>query len=355
MALSVADLSPTSPAGRQWDQLIEATNGIDRWCSRLPWQRSVDAAFGHRFTDEEHDFAEGDDFTDEEHDDFNDDVIDDVVQVDDRWGYAFRRRRLPNGAAVLVPLDSVWAFASPVALDRSGDTEDFTRSVTSLVDSLLAEAGWEVAFVTGIEMTSELFAALAAGFSRSVRIGGGEPTIRCVASLDGGFDGYLSRRSRVFRRNLRASERLASKNGITFAVADQVDPAAIIDRLQCVERKSWKGIEGSGITAPDMARLYSLLVHELHTARGLRVTFAQRGTDDVGFILGGVLGSSYRGLQLSFVEDVRPYGVGNLLQLHEITRLADASVSIYDLGMDMPYKRLWSDSLMTTTPLILVR
>ena len=355
VSLSVADLSRFSAFEKQWDRLVETTRGIDRWCTRLPWQRSVDTAFGHRFTDD--DTAFGDTFGDT---DLSEPVLeteskDDVVDIEEGWAYAFRARSMNDGTEVLLPLDSVWAFASPIVLDQHGDRPNLSISAAEIAGSIFANRTWRVAFLTGMEAESAMFTALAREFAGVARVVAGESTVRCVASLHDGVEGYLSRRPRTFRRNLRSATRQADCAGVSFDVADTRLPGETIERLQDVERRSWKGLAGSGIVAPDMARLYALLVDELHAARGLRATFAQRNGKDIGFILGGVLGSTYRGLQLSFVEDERPLSVGNLLQLHEIKRLSDADIETYDLGMDMEYKRLWSDSLMTTTPLIVIR
>ncbi len=265
-------------------------------------------------------------------------------------------RALNDGTRALLPLDSVWAFASPIVMNQTGENWlNLSASATDIAASLLSDPTWRVAFLTGMEAESAMCRSLAYEFSNSARVVEGESTVRCVASLEGGVEGFLSRRPRTFRRNLRQAGRHAEEAGVEFEIGDTQRVNDTIERLQDVERRSWKGLEGSGIVAPDMAHLYALLVAELHTAQGLRVAFARRDGKDIGFILGGVLGGAYRGLQLSFVEEARPLSIGNLLQFHEITRLAEARVERYDLGMDMPYKRLWSDSLMTTTPLIVIR
>jgi Acetyltransferase (GNAT) domain len=359
VSLAVSDLLPGSQLSEHWDHLVDRTEGIDRWCTRLPWARSVDAAFGHRFTDDDdgHDEDDGpDDLRPVARDDAVPEPGPDVVEVDERWAYAFRQRHLADGTPVLVPLDSVWAFASPLVVDQvSGNGRDLRGAARSAADSLLRRNDWQVAFLTGVERESKLFVDLARKFSDTLRVVEGESTVRCVASLDGGVEGFLSRRPRTFRRNLRSAARSAEAAGIRFESADAVTPGRVVERLQSVEKLSWKGLQGSGITAPDMANLYMLLIGELHRVRGLRVSFAVQDGLDVGFILGGVLGSSYRGLQISFVEEARTLSIGNLLQFHEITRLCEEGIGRYDLGMDMPYKRTWSDRLMATTPMVLIR
>lgn len=349
VVLSVDDLAYGTPLAIHWDDLATKTFGIDQWCSQLPWQRSVDTAFGHRFTEEE---------PEEGFDDSNgveraeSVVANDVIQIEEQWAFAFRQRSLTDGTQALLPLDSVWAFASPFVIAR---TTSIATNASEATQSLLSTPGWRVAFVTGLQQESVTFKVVAESFYRFARVVEGESTVRCAASLEAGFDAYLSRRPRSFRRNLRAAQRLAEREGIVFQTADVDRPTQTMQRLQSIEHQSWKGLLESGIVAPDMAALYQLLIRDLHTSHGLRVCFAQRDGVDIGFIVGGVLGATYRGLQLSFVEEARAISVGNLLQAHEIERLCNEGVERYDLGMDMPYKRLWSDGLMTTTPMVVLR
>ena len=203
-------------------------------------------------------------------------------------------------------------------------------------------------------MTDEINKMIA-GFAPHARVLAGMDTDRCVASLAGGFDAWEGRRTRSFRRNLRQALRRAEDGGVTIEIADTCAAANIIDRLHTVERRSWKGMDGSGIESPEMGALYASLVADLAHTNALRCAFARLNGRDVGFILGGVFGDTYRGLQLSFTEDVRAFSIGNVLQAHETARLCVAGVDRYDLGMDIPYKRNWGEQVVRTRTLIIVR
>lgn len=193
-------------------------------------------------------------------------------------------------------------------------------------------------------------------FGVKCQLFGGEERARSRASFEGQADGYLSRRTRVFRRNLRQGERRAANAGVTFEVIDRRTPEATLARLHRIEQQSWKGLDGSGIEGPDMAMLYAYLVPRLHEQSALRVCVAIDGDgNDIGFIFGGVRDGTYRGLQLSFTESARALGVGNMLQWHEIQRLCQENLHTYDIGMDMEYKRLWAEDLFTTRLLIVQR
>ena len=46
---------------------------------------------------------------------------------------------------------------------------------------------------------------------------------------------------------------------------------------------------------------------------------------------------------MSYVESVRSSGIGNRLQLENISRCAEAGMEAYDLGMHSEYKERWAD------------
>jgi CelD/BcsL family acetyltransferase involved in cellulose biosynthesis len=86
--------------------------------------------------------------------------------------------------------------------------------------------------------------------------------------------------------------------------------------------------------------------------RGLVATIEGR---DVGFVFGGVFGSTYRGLQVSFDADHRALGLGNVLQARLIERLAGEGITTYDLGSDIEYKARWAEPGLTTATLVVLQ
>ena len=313
----------------RWDSLAErgASLGIDSWCSQSSWSLAVHGSFEDPQTDPGPAFG-----------------------LEHASGVAtFGRLYTAERASALVPLDRVWGFASPVVCDLGAEAD----VCEDLAATLLADPTWKVCVLTGAELEGPLYNSLVNSFGRHLPLYAGESRTRCQASLDGGVDGYLSRRSREHRRNIRQAERQAA--GLTYAVADHGQPLEIVKRLHAVEAQSWKGRDGSGIESPDMARLYRTLVHDLSRRKALRCVFLQQEGNDIGFILGGVLGSTYRGLQTSFSEEARARSVGNLLQWHELQRACDEGLHTYDLGMDIAYKRRWAEQLFETTAIVAVR
>ena len=320
----------TDPAARgRWDALAGNGSdlGIDSWCSQSPWGLAVHEAFSDSATDPGPFFG-----------------------LEHQEGIAaFGRSKTEEGASALVPLDRVWGFATPVVA-----AVGHQRAVcTDLAAHLISDPTWKICVLTGVQQNGALYEAVVDGFGRHLPLYAGEVRVRCRASLEGGVDGYLSRRSREHRRNIRQAERHA--NDLTYDIVDGAPPHDIVTRLHTVERNSWKGRDGSGIESPDMARLYERLVVELSERAALRCVFVQLDGVDVGFILGGVLTGTYRGLQISFVEDVRARSIGNLLQWYEVQRGCQEGLHTYDLGMDIAYKRRWAEVLYETATIIAVR
>lgn len=317
----------------RWNELAEHGSmiGIDEWCSRPGWGLAVHDSFA----------SEGDEM---------------VCLADDAGIGVFGRMTGEDGTPALVPLDRVWGFGSPIVCEPE-ETESLTGH---LADRLIADPSWKVCALSGLAEGGALDRAVISAFGRHMSLYAGETRSRCRASLAGGIDGYLASRSREHRRNIRQAERRSADRGITFEVDDGHDSVMTTSRLHAVENRSWKGLEGSGIESPEMAALYGRLVRDLGSTRALRCVFAQAADDhgnarDVGFILGGVLGDTYRGLQISYVEEHRDIGIGNLLQWHEVQRMCAEQLRTYDLGMDIGYKRRWAEQLFETRTVLAVR
>jgi len=174
-----------------------------------------------------------------------------------------------------------------------------------------------------------------------------EPGVQVSASLAGGLDGYLSRRSGRLRRNLRAQARRARAAGVTFervVPAGDDEAAATYRRMIAVERASWKGIGRCGMAEPPSLQFYDVMLRRLATSRAGRVMFARSGDgDDIGFIFGGLAEDVYRGQQFSFVEEWRDASIGNLLQLEQLRWLCEEGAARYDMGPRMDYKRHWTE------------
>ncbi len=310
---------PTLPPG--WDELVGASPDIDRFCSGADWSLTAHASFGRRGRLHT---ASG-----------------------DGAAVALACARTPWRTPVLCSLDPVWGFACPVvgpdAAEAAGLVADLLRR---------PDGRWAATLLSGVAPGSAREAALADRLGRRHRIEVGPSMTRRLADLEGGAQTWLERRGPHFRRNLRRARRRAADAGLR--IEPVVGGAEVVERAVAVDRRSWKGTQGSGLAEPAMASFYAGLARRLAPAGGLRAAFARQGGTDVGFILGAVRDDTYRGFQLAHDEHVAALSVGNLLQWHQIEAAATEGIVRYDLGMDMEYKRAWADLELTTRTLVVL-
>lgn len=253
-------------------------------------------------------------------------------------GYAvFVRTTDKLGAQILMGFDTEWGFACPI-VGHDGVAKEVAASLDTET--------WHAILLPGLVPGARLMRAVVAAFRRhEVRMG---PVLtRWVASLEGGLDGYLSRRSAKHRSNLRGAARRARSDGITF------ERGGTLERAVAVERRSWKGAEGTGLLVPEMRAFYGSLLARLGDRA--RMVFARRDGEDVGYILGGVRDGTYRGFQFSYDRRFARLSLGSLLQVQQIAALAEEGVSTYDMGIDLPYKRRWADGSVDTVTLAVIR
>jgi CelD/BcsL family acetyltransferase involved in cellulose biosynthesis len=265
--------------------------------------------------------------------------------------FAAMRGVHPAGFPYIEPVELAWGLASPLV------GRDPVALVGEVVPVLAGRRDWQLAIMSGLTVSGPQRRALDATLPARWERRRGQPTIRHVASLDGGLDGFLSRRSRDFRKSLRKALRGAEHNGITFEAvrAAAPDAHALYERIQLVELASWKSREGVGISTGPMRAFYGAMLPRLCALGQQRTIFARMHDRDVGYILGAVMGGEYRGLQFSYDNDLGAHNIGGLLQYHQIAALCEEGVTRYDLGTEMEYKRRWAEDIMETEMLVLVR
>lgn len=257
----------------------------------------------------------------------------------------------PQLGPFLQPFEAVWGFAAPVA---GPDPVALARDVAGALRA--EEDAWAVALFSGLVRGSTFFDALVRRLAGRGRLGVGHEVARRRASLEGGLDGFLSRRSPRFRANVRRARRRARERGVGFETVDpRTDPEAFFERVQAVERRSWKGIGGVGIEAGAMHAFYHRMIPRLVAQGSLRGRFAVLDGEDVAYVFGAVEEGIYRGLQTSYDHRFERLSLGAVIQLELIEGLAAEGASIYDMGQDIDYKARWTESVFTTTTLVVIR
>ena len=119
------------------------------------------------------------------------------------------------------------------------------------------------------------------------------------------------------------------------------------------EERSWKGMAGVGVQEGEARDFYQEVAQRLAECGELRVLLGRQARRDVVFVLGGVFGDTFRGLQMSFDDELRDLSLGNLGQYETMQALAAEGVAQYDLGTEMPYKMRWAPEGLETVTLAL--
>ena len=265
--------------------------------------------------------------------------------------FAAMRGVHPAGFPYIEPVELAWGLAAPLV---GSDPEALVEEVVPL---LAGRRDWQLAILSGLTVSGPQRRALDATLPARWERRRGQPTVRHVASLEGGLDGFLARRTRDFRKSIRKALRGAELHGITFehVRATPSEANALYDRIQRVEATSWKARDGVGISNGPMRAFYGAMLPRLCVLGQQRTIFARYQDRDAGYILGAVMAGEYRGLQFSYDDDLGAHNIGGLLQYHQIGALCDEGVTRYDLGTEMDYKRRWAEDIMETEMLVLVR
>lgn len=320
------ELATLREAPDELDQAVAASVEIDRFCSSSAWILAAhDALMGERTPW--------------------------IWRTAHGWLTLARRRR-DDDTVVIEPLELAWGLASPLCGPDQAALADELLAVAA------ADPGWDALLLAGLVERGAADRALVRHLPRGWRWGRGTPTQRFIASLDGGVDGFLSRRSRNLRKALRVGEREAAAAALAFETVHAVTAADVdraLARIVAIERQSWKGRAGVGVDSGPMLGFYQRMTHALAPRGRLRLIVARQDGRDIGFILGGVFAGEYRGLQFSFDDAFRWLGLGNLLQLRQIEALCSEGVELYDLGTAMPYKERWAEQVVETRLLVIAR
>lgn len=323
--MELLDFDQLSAEAEAFDQHVAASPLVDRYCSGSAWILPAREVFHPEATSL-------------------------VLKGEHGWAPLMVQSQV--GLRIGMPLEATWCLASPfVGLDLAALAREAWAELAR------RRTAWHVLFLAGLEPGGAAIETLASLAAARHEVGIGPSSVRCVADLAEGMDAWLARRSARFRRSLTHLRNRAASE-IEYEDRDGVAPGEVDElyaRILAVERTSWKGREGSGISSPTMQAFYARTLPRLAARGALRATFARRAGRDVGFVFGGVLAGGYRGLQFSYDRDAAAYGVGNLLQWRTMTRLCAEGVLVYDLGMDMDYKQRWADRRVETTSLVIRR
>lgn len=322
------DLEELLRDSETFDSLAESTPHIDRYCTSSPWAVSAHEAF----------HPEQELF---------------LFRSESTW-LTLARGFSEHIGRYLAPLEAMWGLSSPMV------GADPLRSTLEVIDTLESiDEEWDNLWLCGLDPNAPPFMLLARHFSERGAVFLGPPTLRHVARLSGGFEGWLSRRSSRFRANLRRALRRAESVGVEVEwhthFRDEALRRACFERALSIDDMSWKGESNQGLRASEMADFYDRMTRRLAALDSLRMIFLKLGDDDIAMGFGAVCAGTLRGLQMSYVKEFASYAPGNVLQAHLIQRICDEGLEHYDLGTDMGYKSSWAGPGLETAALVIRR
>lgn len=328
--LSIEDFEACAP---DFDACVEAESDVDCFCSRsewiLPYQRAFlpeRELFLYRGGEAGRSFA------------------------------ALAAREHPAVGFYLEAIENMWCFACPLIGPESVSLLDAAiHDVSTLQSPDHPHVALALSGIPDSREPSGLLARLVQHMDDRYELRAVDSTQRFVASLEGGLDGWLSRRSRSFRKSLRSAQRKAAGEELVFEHLDLsgADAArALYPRILAIEGRSWKSLTGNGVDQGRMRSFYEDMLPRIAARGGLRALIVTRDGEDVGYLHGALTGDSFRGLQLSYDDRFEQLSIGNLMQRQMIEKLCGEGARSYDLGTRSDYKRRWAEDGLRTLTLV---
>lgn len=255
----------------------------------------------------------------------------------------------PTVGPLLEPLEAHWFFSRPL----------LGPDALGLLKELLADLDRQhtrpCMAISGLDVGSPLLSKLLKAFSDRYQVGSLEPILFRSASLQNGPDGFLSRRTRKFRSNLKRAILKGAEVNIQFErciPTTEEEADLLFNRMVQIESTSWKGIEQCGMTEEPYCTFYREVYKRMCRNKSGLSIFAKHDNQDIGFVMGGIDGTAYRGQQFTYRKEWAPFSVGNLLQWEMIQWLCELGMHRYDMGSVLEYKMHWAEIETTSHTLV---
>ena len=176
---------------------------------------------------------------------------------------AFAEKRFSPENLFLTPIEAHWLFGCP--LMGKGAVDMLAGAMGSLTATYAPY--FPKIVISGVRPGGMLPRRLLRAFSGAFNIYLYSECVQCAASLRGGEDGFLSRRSANHRSKLKKAARRALARGVRFERVAPASPAeanATYARMLRVEAGSWKGINQCGMAEPLRQHLEGFLHRQPH-------------------------------------------------------------------------------------------
>lgn len=292
----------------EFEKAVAATPEIPTFCSGLDWLAAAHEGL--------HGLEEAGEYL--------------ILRDGEHW-VVLQQRNPP----VFYPLETAWMFGCPLLGGPEGAVALLRRAA---VEILPGPAGF---VISGVRRDGLLHRELRGIEPETLQYEEFETVDCMLIDLGGGVEDWLGRRSKRFRKSM---DGLTLPPGCSLEDGRELAPEEMMRRILAIQRDSYKWKSGADIfQQPEYSAFYEHLVASLCRRGRARLLFVRNGERDLAYILGGVGGSVYRGLQMSYREEAKSHGLGNFLQLANLRRMEEEGVTEYDLGMHAPYKERWTD------------
>ena len=312
------DLQYWDKPGSSWDKAAHSTLQGDPFCCGTEWQLSYHEAFNP----------------------------DRKLYIRESSDSLIALAQAPESIRpnLFTPVEAHWLFGCP--LMGTGAVELLDEAIEDINRHIHSTNPKPSFMISGIRPGGVLYRQLKQRFKHRFEFHKLISDTQCGASLKGGLDGYLSRRSSNHRRNLKKQSQRALRKGVYFerySPLNESEVDTIYERMIRVEEASWKGVGECGMAEQPARQYYHLMLKRLAVSGSARIIMARHEDRDIGFIFGGIAANIYRGQQFSFSEDWSKSSIGNLLQLEQISGLCEEGIRRYDMGPVMGYKHHWTE------------
>ena len=135
----------------------------------------------------------------------------------------------------------------------------------------------------------------AVGLPGQLMVDRSQTCIRRVASLEGGVEAFLARRSSKFRAELAQRERCLDNGRV-----DCRDGMETLVNVWSPSSMKLKGMSDQGVDHGLPLQFYREIMASLLRKGTFRGVFIRNDTEDLSFAFGGIEGTLFRGLQLSY-------------------------------------------------------
>lgn len=228
------------------------------------------------------------------------------------------------------------------------------------LDHLLGRSDWDVLRVIDVPEGGAGFQIHTAAVERGLPVGVWESARSPYLAFPSSFEALLATKSPLFRANLRRRRRQLEKRGVLTLERVSGGGDLLAERLEegfALERRGWKGLQGSAMSQNLETRAFYRTVAEEAARRGhLSLYFLRLDGTPIAFHFGLVHDGIYYVPKLAYDETLTRCSPG-LVLLEEVIKDGIArGLTGYDfLGDEAEWKSRWSSSQRSSHWLFIYR